>query len=261
MNNTYTIGEVASMLGITIDAIRFYEKKGLVHPQVNPKNKYRLFTIANILELLDVIYYREFDLSISEIRSVLQSGTKESMQCMLKEKKDEAKQRIKYETEMIQKIEYLENIFQIFNQKYEIQIKSFPKTRILSQHHQKEEMMKSQISDFNKDCFVMSCLYSSYDLYDGSLKDLYMTIEEETMIHLDIEYDQFELLSLNQCLYAVVPFKNTTLNQSVLTDLLEYAKTYHLECENTVYVHEIPLTAYSDQSTYYAELYLPIKIT
>ena len=35
MERMYSISQVARMLGLGIDAVRFYEKKGLVHPQVN----------------------------------------------------------------------------------------------------------------------------------------------------------------------------------------------------------------------------------
>ena len=37
MERMFSISQVAQMLGLGIDAVRFYEKKGLVHPQVNSK--------------------------------------------------------------------------------------------------------------------------------------------------------------------------------------------------------------------------------
>ena len=38
MEKTYTISQISKLLGLTNDAIRFYEKKGLVHPTTSPKN-------------------------------------------------------------------------------------------------------------------------------------------------------------------------------------------------------------------------------
>lgn len=55
---TYKISQIAKLLGLSSDTIRFYEKKGLVHPSVNPDNQYREYDLDNILELLDIIYYR-----------------------------------------------------------------------------------------------------------------------------------------------------------------------------------------------------------
>ena len=39
LKQQFTISQVAQMLGLGIDAVRFYEKKGLVHPQINPDNR------------------------------------------------------------------------------------------------------------------------------------------------------------------------------------------------------------------------------
>ena len=40
----YTIHEVAALLNISTDAIRLYEKEGLVTPTRNPENGYRSIT-------------------------------------------------------------------------------------------------------------------------------------------------------------------------------------------------------------------------
>lgn len=63
MDRMFSISQVAQMLGLGIDAVRFYEKKGLVHPQVNPKNRYRMYSVYQIMELLDVGYYRGLGMS------------------------------------------------------------------------------------------------------------------------------------------------------------------------------------------------------
>ena len=56
MKTYYTISEIGKLLGLTTDAIRFYEKKGLVHPKLHPHNHYRMYHLDNVLELLDIIY-------------------------------------------------------------------------------------------------------------------------------------------------------------------------------------------------------------
>ena len=46
---TYKISQIAKLLGLSSDTIRFYEKKGLVHPSVNPDNQNRESDLDNIL--------------------------------------------------------------------------------------------------------------------------------------------------------------------------------------------------------------------
>ena len=38
MRNTYSASEIKKMLKLTTDALRFYEKKGLVHPEIKEDN-------------------------------------------------------------------------------------------------------------------------------------------------------------------------------------------------------------------------------
>ena len=67
MKTYYTISEIGKLLGLTTDAIRFYEKKGLVHPKLHPHNHYRMYHLDNVLELLDIIYYRHLDIPMKDI--------------------------------------------------------------------------------------------------------------------------------------------------------------------------------------------------
>ena len=48
MKNYLTSSEIASRFHTTIDAIRYYEKIGLLHPKRNPKNNYRQFTSDDV---------------------------------------------------------------------------------------------------------------------------------------------------------------------------------------------------------------------
>ena len=86
---TYKISQIAKLLGLSSDTIRFYEKKGLVHPSVNPDNQYREYDLDNILELLDIIYYRHLDISLQDIQSICTSRSRENMYELLLKKKQE----------------------------------------------------------------------------------------------------------------------------------------------------------------------------
>ena len=45
MYNTYTIGELAKILGITAETIRYYERKGIIAPIHDQETGYRYYTI------------------------------------------------------------------------------------------------------------------------------------------------------------------------------------------------------------------------
>ena len=51
----YKIGKFASILGVTTDAIRYYERQGLIVPIQNNKTNYRYYTEEHLRYLLYVM--------------------------------------------------------------------------------------------------------------------------------------------------------------------------------------------------------------
>ncbi|MGB0932335.1 MAG: MerR family DNA-binding transcriptional regulator, partial [Chitinophagales bacterium] len=80
-----TVGEVAKLLGVTTTTLRNWDKSGKLIPQRDPENKYRLYAmedVKNVLHDSGVMYipFKEFEkeevkeqksLSIKEIRSLI----------------------------------------------------------------------------------------------------------------------------------------------------------------------------------------------
>jgi len=65
-----TIGDLAERTGLSVSAIRFYEEKGLVHPDRN-RGGQRRFMRADIRRLSFVLVAQEFGFSIAEIAAQL----------------------------------------------------------------------------------------------------------------------------------------------------------------------------------------------
>ena len=61
----YSIHSVAELLGISADAIRLYEKEGLVSPMRDESNGYRYYGIHKIM---GIYLYRQINVGLSEIK-------------------------------------------------------------------------------------------------------------------------------------------------------------------------------------------------
>ena len=72
MKEQYAIHEVAALLGISADAIRLYEKEGLVHPTRNPGNGYRYYNFQEIQRVMGISLYRQLGIGINKIRQLVQ---------------------------------------------------------------------------------------------------------------------------------------------------------------------------------------------
>lgn len=78
MGKSYTISEVAKILNITTNKIRFYEKKGLLLPIREKDNEYRKFNAQDIIRLQSILLYRAIGLTIRDIKSILNNDEKEN---------------------------------------------------------------------------------------------------------------------------------------------------------------------------------------
>ena len=56
------------MLGVSADAIRLYEKEGLVKPLRDEKNGYRYYENEQIHRIMGIHLYRQIDVGLSQIK-------------------------------------------------------------------------------------------------------------------------------------------------------------------------------------------------
>lgn len=69
MNRTYTIGELAELAGVSTKTLRVYERKGLLLPERNADNQYRIYTDEAVrkLEQIQLMKYLGFSLEQIEL--------------------------------------------------------------------------------------------------------------------------------------------------------------------------------------------------
>lgn len=63
----YTISEMASLLGVTTHTLRYYEKMGLIHPEVNEDTGYRYYTVTDTRRFNLCRELRAAELSLDEL--------------------------------------------------------------------------------------------------------------------------------------------------------------------------------------------------
>lgn len=67
----YKIGDVARILGISTDLLRYYEKKGVVTPEKDEHNDYRYYDAWDINFLMDCLWFKNFGFSIEQIADIV----------------------------------------------------------------------------------------------------------------------------------------------------------------------------------------------
>lgn len=68
-----TVKKVSQLTGISIRALQYYDKIGLLHPAEYTEAGYRLYDDTALERLQQIMLFRELEFSLKEIKSILQS--------------------------------------------------------------------------------------------------------------------------------------------------------------------------------------------
>jgi len=76
------IGELAKHTGISRDALRFYEKHGLIAPNTRTESGYRLYSKSDVVRISFILSAKEVGFTLNEIHQLLElEVTKDVKSC------------------------------------------------------------------------------------------------------------------------------------------------------------------------------------
>ena len=85
----YKIGDVAKILGISPDLLRYYEKKGVVKPVKDKNNDYRYYEPWDINFLIDCLWYKNFGFGIDQVAKMVSRASYDDILTTMEEKEQE----------------------------------------------------------------------------------------------------------------------------------------------------------------------------
>lgn len=93
----YRIGEIANLLGVSTEAIRFFEKQGLVTPVRDRENGYRMYEVGDHNILMRARGYSRFGFTVAESAKLISDCDLEDLSEKFKERAVELEQSIQME--------------------------------------------------------------------------------------------------------------------------------------------------------------------
>lgn len=90
----YKIGDVARILGVSPDLLRYYEKKGVVSPAKDENNDYRYYDSWDINFLMDCLWFKNFGFSIEQVADIVRIPSTAALSEMLCGKEEELRATI-----------------------------------------------------------------------------------------------------------------------------------------------------------------------
>lgn len=68
---TYTVKQLARVAGVTVRSLHYYDEVGLLKPARIRKNGYRQYGQAELLKLQQILFFRELDFPLDDIKKML----------------------------------------------------------------------------------------------------------------------------------------------------------------------------------------------
>jgi DNA-binding transcriptional MerR regulator len=68
---SYTVKQLASLAGVSARTLHFYDQTGLLKPESYGENGYRHYGEQSVLRLQQIMFFRELDFSLAEIRQIM----------------------------------------------------------------------------------------------------------------------------------------------------------------------------------------------
>ena len=105
MKEYYRIGETASLMGITTQTLRFYDKIGLVKPiKIDPRTGYRYYAYERFHFIDRIKYLQSLGMPLDDIKEVMLSKKVERLLPFLDQQKkvlEEEEKKIRHQIEMV----------------------------------------------------------------------------------------------------------------------------------------------------------------
>jgi MerR family transcriptional regulator, activator of bmr gene len=136
-NNLFTIGQISKIKGITIKALRFYERIGVIKPfYTDPVTKYRYYSLEQFIQFDVIRALRSIEVSPKDIKDILGKRDTKQLLGYLDSQKRDVLNKITLLRKTIKTIDLAQNtisssILAVSNR--EITIREIPERHIISQ--------------------------------------------------------------------------------------------------------------------------------
>ncbi len=267
----YLIGDIAAITGLSRDALRFYEKRGILTPK-KKSNGYRYYTEDDLYLLVRILFSKKMNLGLDAIETLMVSPP---LDC---EHKQTLSQQIESEISAIrshrQTLARLLSIKKIYEELEECQnrfcLKPFPNCRVLH--------TMDSAADGLKQWFLLSRQYEGLDMvyvYDCyryqagfSLDEAQINydysqllIYEEVMRCMEPEYDFSGCEVFREsapCIFTVAEVSAVAPCLSVVGAMRQWAAGQGIVASPKIYVTSNFARLKDGVCSYYQEIYIPV---
>jgi DNA-binding transcriptional MerR regulator len=100
----YTIGQLAELAGVSVRTLHHYDQIGLLTPAARTEASYRLYGEAELLRLQQILFFKELDLPLDEVKRILDDPGFDQVEALARHR-EALQQRVTRLTRLLKTIE------------------------------------------------------------------------------------------------------------------------------------------------------------
>lgn len=264
----YRIGDIANLVGLSRDSLRFYEKKGIL-PAQKKENGYRYYSEDDLFRLMYILCRRKMNMGLDLISEQMnQELSPDTIQAALKEQikieqqkilqHQQAKMRLQMTSQDMERISQCMDIFQIRPFPSAYHIETMPNFHdAIWKYFEQSETCKGM---------DMAYLYNRFSIQENSLQpeETYLLIYQELEHYVELtklqkQKSDIAITKNFPCVYTIKESRTPEPSFEDIQDMIKWADRQGLVCDTTVFANDMLYSFRQGCLIHYLELYLPLS--
>ena len=265
MEKKFSIHEVAELLGISTDAIRLYEKSGLVTPLRNEKNGYRYYEEEQIQRIMGISLYRKLNVGIAEIKRLLELSDLGTIVSAFEGYIEDREEEIKILQNQLEKLKIMKrHMIQIQQGAGVYCVKKLVRRYIkrinttgIWEYEKTKKILSTELFSYGNICYQVRHHKGGYD----TIEELQFVIREpmDALCMEQIQREDMEFTPECDCIYTVYPTKMQEESPWDFQKLSDYAQEQGYQCTGEIYAFYVYSLMGDEKAVNFYEVYAPIS--
>lgn len=264
--HTYRIGDLSRLFGLSSEMIRYYEKQGVIKPERDPENGYRVYSSFDVFNLLEASLYKAMDIQLSDIEKMKSSDYMTEYTERLKQYRQTKYEEINYNLILLEHLDQMihRNECAVHNQgnywiahtpaSYRFRMCE-SRDDTYSKIMTPESVMKSLFS-----ASVRQFVDSAVEFGDDH-ETWYFSLEKKYAESLGVPLELAEYTEERNELYTVIDMGELhTFRRKNLAHVREYLSKHHYELSGKITGIICGRGTQQGQYHRYIEIHIPVKL-
>lgn len=274
VKDDYKVSQIANFFGISGDAVRFYDKMGIISPGKDQSNQYRYYNWTEFVDMDYVLRLKEINVPLTEIKKMVNEYSIDEIISSLRTHERDVNEelfRLNYARSMTRA--YIENFERIKEKDGILEVSISPTMICRNLEMEDKGIMKDfqRIATSEIPCFTFLVGQEGVELLCREKKEAYDYVVRNgtnhaiTMIDdgflstctLITENDNFYIFPPRKCIHQmkIVPMSE---NHSITADIVKYAKENGYTPKDALICRVVGIGSGDNEEVTYYDMWFPI---